>query len=234
MAIPWLFRAHDIAPTRTDILYALVEQLLALGYSNTAKELLAKAIASDPRDAILAVASGDVERADGDQAAATESYQRALAEQPGLTAARVGLARANIAQGKESEAHDLLRTALSGDAEDPFANGELGLIEAHQGDWDGALQHLSRAWALDRSNVKIALELARAYRHKQRLREALQLLNSLRPTMQESAAFHFELAQLYAELHRPTDAQAEREAFSNLEATAHEALRFDIPRTYVH
>jgi len=234
MGIPWLFRAHAIAPARTDILYALVEQLLELGYSDTAKALLSEAIGSHPRDAFLAVARGDLERAGGDQAAATESYQRALAEQPGLTAGLVGLARTNIAQGKESEAHDLLRAALSGDAEDPFANGEMGLVEAHQGDWDAALQHLSRAWAVDRSNVKIALELARAYRHKQRLREALQLLDSLRPAMQESPAFHFELAQLYADLHRPADAQAEREAFSNLEATAHAALPFDVPRTYVH
>jgi thioredoxin-like negative regulator of GroEL len=175
-----------------------------------------------------------LKRADGETEAAAESYEKALVEKPGLTAGLVGLARANIAQGKDSEAQNFLKTALSGDPEDAFANGELGLLEAQQGDWDTALGHLSRAWAQDWSNTKIAFALARAYRHKQRVPEALQLLISLRSTLQESAAFHFELAQVYTDLHRSADAQTERDAFGRLQANAHEGLHFDSPRTYVH
>jgi tetratricopeptide (TPR) repeat protein len=234
MGIPWLWRAHRLAPDRPDISYALVEQLVSLGYSDTAKEVLVEAIDSHPHDALLNVANGDLKRASGEAAAAAESYEKALAEKPGLTAGLVGLARANIDQGKDSEAQNFLKTALSGDPEDAFASGELGLLEAQQGDWDAALGNLSRAWAQDRSNTKIAFALARAYRHKQRGLEALQLLISLRSTLQESAAFHFELAQVYADLHRSADAQTERDAFSQLQANAHEGLHFDSPRIYVH
>jgi tetratricopeptide (TPR) repeat protein len=234
MGIPWLLRAHRLAPGRPDISYALVEQLVSLGYSDTAKEVLAEAIAGHPRDALLDVANGDLKRANGETEAAAESYEKALAEKPGLTAGLVGLARANIARGKDSEAQHFLKAALSGDPEDAFANGELGLLEAQQEDWDVAIGHLSRAWAQDWSNTKIAFALARAYRHKQRVPEALQLLVSLRSTLQESPAFHFELAQVYSDLHRSADAQTERDAFGQLQANAHEGLHFDSPRTYVH
>jgi tetratricopeptide (TPR) repeat protein len=234
MGIPWLWRAHRLAPDRPDISYALVEQFISLGYVDTAKEVLFDAISGHPHDALLDVANGDLKRANGDTPGAAESYEKALAEKPGLTPGLVGLARVNIAQGKDSEAQSLLRMALSGDPEDAFANGELGLLEDQHGDWDAALGHLSRAWAQDRSNTRIAFALARAYRHKQRDSEALQLLISLRPTLQESAAFHFELAQVYADLHRPADAQTERETFSRLQANTHEGLHFDSPRIYVH
>jgi tetratricopeptide (TPR) repeat protein len=234
MGIPWLWRAHRLAPDRPDISYALAEQLVSLGYFSTAKEVLADAIGSHPRDALLDVADGDMKRANGEAAAAVESYEKALAEKPGLTAGLVGLARANIDQGKDSEARDFLKTALSGDPEDAFANGELGLLEADQGDWDAALGHLSRAWAEDRSNTKIAFVLARAYRRKRKAPEALQLLTSLRSTLQESAGFHFELAQVYADLHRSAEAQIERDAFGQLQANAREGLHFDSPRVYVH
>jgi tetratricopeptide (TPR) repeat protein len=234
LGLPWLFRAHSLATTRPDISYALAEQLIALEYFNTAKDVLAQTLASNPHDALLVVGEGDLRRAQGDMAAAMDSYRKALVRQPGLTAALVGLARANISQGKEGEAKNFLKTALSGNPEDSFANGELGLLEAHEGYWDAALDHLSKAWAQDRSNPKIAFELAHAYRHKDRPFNALQLLTSLGPTMRESSTFHFELAQLYAQLQRSTDAQAERDAFSRLQANAHEALHFENPRTYVH
>jgi tetratricopeptide (TPR) repeat protein len=234
MGIPWLFRAHGLAPTRPDIAYALGEQLIALEYFNSAREVVAQALNRDPHDALLLVADGDLKRTQGYTAAATDSYRKALTEHAGLTAALVGLARASISQGKESEATNFLKSALADDPEDPFVNGELGLLEAHQHDWDAALDHLNRAWQRNRSNPDIALELAHAYQRKNRPLEALQLLASISQVMQESSAFHFELAQTYALLHRSADAQAERDALTSLQARTHDALHFENPRTYVH
>ena len=234
MGIPWLFRAHGLTPARPDIAYALGEQLIALEYFNSAKEVVGQALNSDPYDALLVVADGDLKRAQGDTAAAIDSYRKALTEKPELTAALVGLARTSIAQGNESDARSFLKTALSHDPEDPFVNGELGLLEARQHDWDAALDHLGRAWAQNRSNPDIALELARAYQRKNRPLDALRLLASISPVMQESPAFHFELAQTYAFLHRSADAQAERDALTSLQARTHDALHFENPRTYVH
>lgn len=234
MGVPWLFRANGLAPARSDISYALADQLISLEYFNTAKELLAQARADDPRDPLLLVGDGDLRRAQGDAGAAAASYRAALAEKPGLAAAYVGLARAEVSAGKESEAKNLLKTALVGDPQNAFVNGELGLLEAHADDWDDALQRLQCAWEQNRSNPEIALELARAYQRKNRSLDALRLLESISPVMQDSPAFHFQLAQLYTVLHRSTDAQAERDIFTTLQTRSQDVLHFENPRTYVH
>lgn len=234
MGIPWIYRARSFAPSRADIAYALVEQLITLEYFNSAKEVLAPALASAPHDALLLVADGDLKRAQGNSAAAIVSDRQALAEKPGLTPALVGLAHADMTAGKESEAKSVLTAALAHNPQDPIVSGELGLLEAHQGDWDAAFDHLGRAWVQDHSNPEIALQLARAYRQKGHPQDALKLLDSISPEMQDSSAFHFERAQLYTALHRSAEAQAERDTLTNLQAHSQDALHFENPRTYVH
>jgi tetratricopeptide (TPR) repeat protein len=234
MSIPWLFRARSLAPDRPDIAYALSEQLISLEYFDTARELLRQASDRSPHDALLLVASADLKRAQGNIAGAIEAYQQALREHHGLTAAFVGLARADLSQGKETEARNLLKAALSTDPQDASANGELGLLEARQHEWGSALQHLGRAWAQNRSQPEIALELARVHQQMNQPLDALSLLSSIRSAMQESPAFHLQFAQLYTVLHRPADAQTERDVFTSLEARTRDALHFENPRTYVH
>jgi Flp pilus assembly protein TadD len=233
-AVPWLIRAHSLAPNRTDIAYALAEQLLRLEYFDTAEEILVPGLEAHPLDALLLVAHGDLKRAELNLTAATASYERALSVQPGLAPALVGLARTNVAQHKDGAAKEILKNVLSRDAEEPSANAELGLLEAHEGEWQPALEHLSRAWAQDRSNTAVALELARTYRRVDRPAEALDVLTSFGAGGGESAAFHYELAQIYTRLHRPVEAQAEREAFSRIEAQSQSGLlRFESPRKYL-
>jgi tetratricopeptide (TPR) repeat protein len=233
MGIPWLFKAHSLATARSDIAYALAEQLVALEYLNTATEVLAQTLSSAPHDPLLLVADGDLRRAQGDLPAALVIYQKVLAEHPGMPAALVGLARVNLSQGKDEQARALLKRAVDANPQDPLVNGELGLLEAHHDEWDNALEHLGRAWRQSRSNPEIALELARAYQRKKRPQDALQLLASIRPAMQGSSAFHLQLAQLYAFLHRTADAQAERDTLSSLQAHSQDVLHFENPRTYV-
>jgi predicted Zn-dependent protease len=234
MAIPWLFRAHGLAPARPDIAYALVEQLIGLDYFDTAQEILTQAFDRGQPDTLLLVATGDLKRVQGDISAAIESYGKALAEHSQLPAALVGIARADISQGKDDEARKLLQAALSQDPEDAFANGELGRLEAREGDSKGALDHLGRAWEQNQSNTDVALELARVYVRQNRPSTALQLLGSISPVMQQSPAFHFELSRLYSLLGRPEDARTEQNAFISLQAAPQDALHFENPRTYVH
>lgn len=234
MAIPWLYRAHDLAPARPDIAYALAEQLTSLDFFNSAKEVLARTEDHSPHDPQLLVAQGDLKRAQGDSPGATALYQRALAEKPGFRPARLGLARVDLTVGKEEEANTELIRALAEDPSDPMINGELGLMEAHHGNWKSAQEHLSKAWAENHSDPKTALELARAYQQNGRLEDALQLLRAISPEVSDSTAFHFQLAQLYTALHRSTEAQNERDTFSRLQAGAQDVLHFDNPHIYVH
>jgi tetratricopeptide (TPR) repeat protein len=232
--VPWLYKAQSLAPGRPDIAYALAGQLIALEYFNSAKEVLARASESAPRDPLLRAAEGDLKRAQGDTAGAAASYQKALTQKPGLPAALVGLGKIDLETGKETEGRRLLNAVLAHDPQDPVANGEIGLFEARTGNWDAALNHLGRTWEHDHSNPAIALELARAYEKKARPEDALRLLQSIAPEMEDSAAFHFQLMQIYTLLHRPADAQLQRNAFNELQASSENVLRFDNPHTYVH
>lgn len=234
MGVPWIYKAQSLAPGRPDIAYALAGQLIALEYFNSAIEVLAKASKSAPRDPLLMAAEGDLKRAQGDTAGAAASYQKALTAKPGLPAALVGLARIDLETGKETEGRRLLNTALSHDPQDLVANGEMGLFEARARNWDAALTHLRRAWEQDHSNPTIALELARAYQQKARPEDALRLLQSIAPEMEDSAAFHFQLMQIYTLLHRSADATLQRNAFNELQASRENNLRFDVPHTYIH
>jgi tetratricopeptide (TPR) repeat protein len=233
-SIPWLLRAHSSEPGNAEIAYALAEQLLQLQYIDTAAEILKQAAAGNPSHVLLMVAAGDIQQARGDTAAAIETYKKALARQPTLTPALVAIARAYVKQGNDADARIALNTALSKDPSDPPANAELGLLEARQEDWNAAVEHLEKAWTQDHSNTWVALALARAYGHINRTADAVGLLLPLRPALQDSSAFHLQLAQLYTQLKRPADAQAEREALTAIQEQTQKEFHFENPKTYIY
>jgi tetratricopeptide (TPR) repeat protein len=233
-SLPWLLRARNFAPARPDISYALTEQLLALQYLDTAEQIAAEALTANPQNPLLMAAHGDVLLARGKTAEAVDSYQSALAQEPRLPGALVGLARVAATQGNIVEARKKLQEALSIDSENPVANGELGSIEVDEGDWTDAYRHLAKAWAADQSNLTIALRLARALEHLNRADNALHLLQPLAPALRDSSAFHFELAQIYAQLRRTAEAQVERGQVARLQAKSENSLRFEDPKVYVH
>jgi predicted Zn-dependent protease len=137
-------------------------------------------------------------------------------------------------QGNTGEAHKELLGALSIEPEDPVVNGELGSIEAEEGNWGDAYRHLAKAWSYDTSNLTVALRLARTLQHLNRVADALHLLQPLAPALRDSSAFHFELVQIYARLGRTAEARAERDQVATLQAKSENSLRFEDPKTYVH
>ena len=233
-AIPWLARAHEWAPTRTDIAYALSEQLIQLQYFDSAKEVLRQTLTQNPRDVLLAVALGDEKLAEGDSPGALDTYNQALAASPQMPSALIGCARAYIAQGKDEKAQAFLEKALLADPGNPAALGGLGVLEAQHEQWSLAFDHLNRAWSQDRSNTNVALQLARTLQHVDRAADAVQLLVSLPPSAQTSPAFHMQLAQLYAGLGRTSEAESERAAVEKLRSQNGESIHFDNPKTYVY
>ncbi|MGI9074029.1 MAG: tetratricopeptide repeat protein [Bryobacteraceae bacterium] len=233
-AIPWLFRAEELSSDRPDIAYALIEQLLQLKYVSTAEDVANAALKKRPGEAILMVAIGDINRQKKNYAAARSKYNEAIVQQPRLIAAYLGLAELAISEAKEDQAREYLLHALSIEPDNPPGNSQLGIIESHQGNWSSALVHLNSAWDRDRSNPSVGVELARALRHGGRLPDALKVLDSLKLKMRDSVLFHAELAQLYQQLHRLSEAHAERERAATLEAKAREGLHFEDPQVYVH
>jgi tetratricopeptide (TPR) repeat protein len=233
-SLPWLFRAHQWLPDRADISYSLVEQLIQLGYFETAQQVLARCLQSDLTNGLLQVADGDLKKAKGDNESAVAAYHGVLTHQPDFPPAVVGLASAEIAEGKDQEARSNLVALLSRNPDDAAANGELGSLESHQQEWSTSEKHLVKAWTKDRSNTDVALELSRAYWHLNQPTEALKILEAIRPKMEQAAAFHLELAQVYSQLHQTTAAETERKTVSQLQADAQQGLRFEDPKIYVH
>jgi tetratricopeptide (TPR) repeat protein len=226
-------RAHEFAPDRTDISYALTEQLLLLDYVRSAEEVLTNTMKANPSDPLLLVGEGDLKAAESQHAAAVEFYQEALVQQPGSIAALIGLSRANILQGKEDQARTYLQRALAVDPGNSAANGTLGLMELHQGNWDLAITHLRSSWEKDQSNSEVLLGLARAYRRADRSGDALGVLAAVDSGVRNTPAFHLELSQVYSQLHRTQDAKKEQESFRALQANTRGGLRFDKPQSYV-
>jgi len=232
-AVPWVARAHEFAPDRPDIAYALTEQLLQLDYLKSAEEVLTSAMTTNPSDPLLLVGEGDVKAAQGQPAAAADFYLKALVQQSGFVAALVGLARANISQDKGDEARTLLQRALSTDPDNPAANGALGLMELRQGDWDSAVTHLRSSWEKDHSNSEVVLGLANACSRANRPTDALHMLSAVDPGIRNSARFHLALSRVYSQLQRTAEAKKEEDAFKALQTSRQGALRFEKPQSYV-
>jgi tetratricopeptide (TPR) repeat protein len=230
---PWLAQAHQLAPQRSDISYALAEQLINLEYFDSADELLKKAARDQPDNALILTACGDLKSAEGQADAAIRIYEDALVKTPGLIQALIGLAHVQITQVKYEEAQQSLELALSEAPDNAAVEGALGLLENKQQHWDAAAVHLENAWKADHGNSQIALELARAYRQTGKLSDALRLLTSIEPALRQSPAFHLEFSQLYRQMHRADESKAELDAFNALQKREENSLRFDKPRTYV-
>jgi len=232
-AIPWLLRARESSPERAAISYALAEQLIGLEYFQTAEQVVTAALERTPTDALLQTAEGDVKQAKGDAAGSIQNYERILLSHPGFAPAMIGMARASASEGDDQRAMDTLRAVLSKEPANADANGELGSIEVRRNEWKAALEHLNRARVADQANSKVALELARALVGASRPEEALKLIMSLPADVRSSRGAHIVLEKIYMQLHRDTDAEAERAAL-RLQAQHADILRFTNPGTYVY
>jgi tetratricopeptide (TPR) repeat protein len=232
-AVPWLAQAHKLAPDRVDISFALAEQLIHLGYFDSADDLLKTGDVPTSEDPLLMVAAGDLKAAQGRSDEAMRLYQNALMKKPGLVQALVSLAESEIGQDKYDEARQSLDLAFKASPDDPAAEGSLGLLEYKKGLWKSAAVHLETAWEHNHANWQIGLELGRSLRRTGRLDDALGLLISLKAGLDDSPAYHLELSQLYDQLHRSAESKAQLDAFNALQKTSESLLRFDKPHTYV-
>jgi tetratricopeptide (TPR) repeat protein len=233
LAVPWLFRAKELSGGRPDVVYALGEQLLSLGFTKTAEEIGNAALQTNASVPLLRVLAGDVEQQKKTYSSAVVKYNEALQIQPLLAAALIGLAEVAEATGNEPEARKYLQEALETEPDNPPANGHLGLLEMKANDWHSAVEHLKKSWTRDRSNPSFGLALAGTLRHDGRTAEALALLNELEPSQHDSIPWHLELAQLYTQLHKTQEAKVHQEAIVRLETESHDALRFENAKTYV-
>ncbi len=233
-AIPWLWRVRRMAPQRADVAAALAEQLISAHYLQSANAVLEAAALTGNSDRLLEVAQGDLAMEQARIPEAASHYQKALELDANSGAACAGLARSLLAQSRDTEAGQLLRGFLARRPADTAVNFELGLLEVQGGNFTAAIPMLERAWNAGRFNLRLAADLARAYRRSNRAADAVALLRPLRPRFLGNRTYHYELAQAYTTLKRTAEAEAELAAVQRIEKSGHEGLRFTAPAIYIH
>jgi putative PEP-CTERM system TPR-repeat lipoprotein len=164
--------APDAPPT--ELLRARL--MLAQKDVDGAVALLQKSLVANPTDArlrrLLALALSE----QGSHEQAINQLTSLLADDPADVLARRALAEIYLVKGNLPEAGRVMREAPNGSAEDAGSEWLRAAILARSGNGPGALAALERAAAVQKSNVVLQVELARAYLSAGRLQDARQLL----------------------------------------------------------
>jgi len=123
-------------------------------------------------------ARGNLAAARGDASGAIAAYRKALAIDPGFSAAAVNLADAYRAQGDERLAEETLRAALARDPRAPGVHHALGLALVRQKRMQEALTELGRASELAPDDARFAYVYATALFETGRRPDALSVLDA--------------------------------------------------------
>jgi predicted TPR repeat methyltransferase len=121
----------------------------------------------------------DVLLARGETERAITSYDQALALNPQLFEAHLGLAAARARQGRLAEATISCRNAISLNPDHSNAHNELGCLLERQGKLDEASTSFQRAIALDPNHVNAHNNLATLWARQGRLDEACASLQKV-------------------------------------------------------
>ncbi len=193
-------------PDDPDALHLLGMLRHQRGDSAEALSLLAKAFERQPDNPNLALAHGTMLRQAGDPVAAGLAYFQALALNPNLGGAHVGLGQLALDQDDAKTAEKHFRIALRA-GEDGHALAGLGTIMLARGDTEAAVRYLTRAAELvpDYAVIQFLLGQALSKRGVHAFAEAA-LNNALRlqPDLHAARAW---LAEVLLNDNRPAEAR---------------------------
>ncbi|HKK22373.1 MAG TPA: tetratricopeptide repeat protein [Pseudohaliea sp.] len=137
-------------PPRSEQLYALQANLLnAAGRTGTVLELLAEGLAAHPDSTSLRYSRSVAHERTGDIAAAEQDLRAILAREPENATAlnALGYTLANRTS-RFDEARALIERALALEPEEPAILDSMGWVLYRQGDYEKALDFLTRAYAV--------------------------------------------------------------------------------------
>lgn len=152
------------------------QQLLSAGKPAEAQQAIEDALAEDPGNHELWFSKGVAQRAQGDTAGATASWEKALSIKPELVAARHGLAALRLEAGDYEGAVAAYTALLQIDPDFKDGHYNLGLALLALGRKDAAKAALGNAHRLDPQDADVAVELGRLYALEGKLKEAAELV----------------------------------------------------------
>jgi arylsulfatase A-like enzyme/Flp pilus assembly protein TadD len=193
---------RDLA-TKTSLDPSMMERLKALGYiavsSGSANRTISDPNLPDPKDRIavyelVSDAISDSQR--GRIAESTEKLKKALEQDKGSVPIQYLLALDYYKQNDFEAASQHFANVLRRSPEYALAAYYLGLARGRARDWDGSIQWLSKALALDQTNFSAAMNLGVAYVQKRQFEDADRSFRESIRINPEYAQGHKALGQL--------------------------------------
>ncbi len=142
---------------------------------------------------------GGVQMADGDYAAAAESFEKALALEADVPFALANAGQAYAQLGRAGDAEKMFRRALAVNARDAESANQLGLLLAKQGRTDEAKQLFQQAIASERDHVSAINNLAVLYMQANQTQDAVAALRYGIGVAPKAEPLYLNLARIYVQ-----------------------------------
>ncbi|MEZ5502007.1 MAG: tetratricopeptide repeat protein [Halioglobus sp.] len=151
-----------------------------VGRRETAMELAARAVEIDPASSDAWAMMGDLQSANGDLAAARESYDKAIANRRyvSLAQARRGFIAAQL-EDYPAARSDVQQLYAAGYKDQPYVNFVKGYIAFRQAQYPEATEALESSVERDPNNPLSKLYLAASYMKEGKLEQARRIANQL-------------------------------------------------------
>jgi tetratricopeptide (TPR) repeat protein len=152
---------------------------------------------------------GAVEMIKGNYVAARDAFHAALAADPELDAAYVGLAQTYARAANDAEAIRILETARAQRPGRYLLEYYFGLLASRLGREQEATGALETAAKLEPKSIDPFFELGKLYAEQQKWQQARQALEHVLELNSEFVPAHYQLGRIYAHLGLNTKAEEE-------------------------
>jgi tetratricopeptide (TPR) repeat protein len=159
---------------------------------------------------------GAVEMIKGDYAAARDAFNAALADNPELDAAYVGLAQTYARQANDVAAIRILEVARNKLPDRYLLEYYFGLLASRLGRADEAIVALEHAAQLEPRSPDPSFELGKIYASKQNWPNARKMFERVVDLNPQFVPAHYQLSQVYTHLGLHADAQKEAQQTKTL------------------
>lgn len=221
----------DVNPVPVDPIEH-AQQLLQAGKPAEAQVVIEDALAKDQGNHELWFSKGVAQRAQGNPAGATESWEKALGIKPDLVPARHGLAALKLEAGDHEGAVKAYVELLQLDPDFKDGHYNLGLALLALDRKQEARGALENAHRLDPEDPDVAVELGRLYALDGKLKEAAALVGPAAAKATDDAGIQSTYAWLLERLDRFEEAAKHFEAALALKPDDDDT-RLGLARTYL-
>ncbi len=210
------YRAAAVAdPSNPDRTLDYTRLLMDMDRYDEAIQFIQSGITETASTSPIKLRLGAVEMIKGDYAAARDAFNAALADNPELDAAYVGLAQTYARQSNDTEAIEILEAARSKRPGRYLLEYYFGLLAGRLGREEEAIPALERAAQLEPKSPDPSFELGKIYASKQDwpgARKAFEHVVELNP---QFVPAHYQLSKVYAHLGLHAESQREAQQTKN-------------------